>query len=188
VRWEVVLLMMSSGTFGHGIVVADANDCVSVFGAHLLHSALDAAGLARQWSVVSAVPAHRLRSHDVSILPSHVRKIVPRVVVADPDHLASADLIIGFSELRWPVIDHVRALHCPAPAFTLPEFIDDGEALTHARLSFSTLCDAAMRHALGRPPSHSTDSAGHLGDDEFWTNLADVCARFVELLQRVDLD
>lgn len=186
VRRAVVQLVTPSETPVHGIVVADASDCVSVFGSHLLHSALDAAGLARHWTVASAVPPHRLRSQDVSILPTHVRKIVPRVAVADPDRLATADLVVGFTELRWPVVDHVRALHCPAPALALPEFIDDGEALMHKPLSFAALSDAAMRHALARPAASSTQSDAHVSDDDFWTNLADVCARFAALLQRVN--
>jgi len=169
----------------HGIVVADADDCVSVFGSHLLSSALDAAGVGSRWEITSAVPPHRLRSGDVAALPSHVRKIVPRVVVADPDKLAAADFIVGFSEMRWPVVDHVRALHCPAPALSLPEFIDDGESLVGASVSFSALSDAALRHALSRP----TSTTPHQGDvaraEFFWTDLADVCARFATLLQRI---
>lgn len=169
----------------HCIVIADADDCVSVFGAHLLTSALDAAGVASLWSIASAVPPHRLRSADVASLPKHVRSIAPRVEVADPDHLAAADLIVGFSELRWPVVDHVRALHCPAPALVLSEFIDDAEVLAPRALPFATLTDGAMRHALGRQPSRSADLGGSATGDAFWTNLADICARFANVLQRV---
>jgi len=186
VRWVSVQRVSSLGGVSHGIVVADANDCVSVFGAHLLTSALDAAGLAPRWEIASAVPPHRLRSSDVAALPSHVRKIVPRVVVADPDKLAAADLVLGFTELRWPVVDHVRALHCPAPALTLPEFIEDGESLAGSSVSFAALSDAAMRHALGRSPSGSSRANGETNTHHFWTDVADVCARFAALLQRID--
>lgn len=169
----------------HCIVVADSNDCVSVFGAHLLTSALDAAGVSSLWSIASAVPPHRLRSADVSSLPKHVRSIAPRVEVADPDHLATADLIVGFADMRWPVVDHVRALHCPAPALVLSEFIDDAEVLAPKELPFAALTDGAMRYALGRQPSR-LDHVGHRPtDDGFWTELADVCARFANVLQRV---
>ena len=169
----------------HCIVVADANDCVSVFGSHLLTSALDAAQVATSWSIASAVPPHRLRGADVSSLPKHVRSIAPRVEVADPDHLAAADLIIGFTELRWPVVDHVRALHCPAPALVLHEFIDDAEVLAPSSLQFSALTDAAMRHALGRPSTPSGTLGSGVSDDDFWTDVADVCARFANVLQRI---
>ena len=182
----MVQLVTPSETPVRGIVVADANDCVSVYGSHLLHSALDAAGVAWRWAVASAVPPHRLRSNEVSALPTHVRKIVPRVAVADPDRLATAELVIGFTELRWPVVDHVRALHCPAPALALADFIDDGEALATRPLNFAALSDAAMRHALARPGASSTRSSANVSDDDFWTGLADVCARFASLLQRVD--
>lgn len=184
-RWVSVQRVSSLGGVSHGIVVADANDCVSVFGAHLLTSALDAAGLAPRWEIASAVPPHRLRSADVSALPSHVRKIVPRVVVADPDKLATADLVIGFTQLRWPVVDHVRALHCPAPALTLHDFIEDGESLVGTSVSFAALSDAAMRHALSRSTAARSDVANQASADQFWTDLADVCARFAGVLVRI---
>ena len=169
----------------HGIVVADSHDVVCVFGAHLLTSALDAAGVGSRWIVSSAVPPHRLRVAEVTDLPSHVRAIVPRVTVADPDLLASAELVLGFTDLRWPVVDHVRALHCPAPALTLPEFVVETEALGNTFVSFEELSDAAMLHALSRPGAHWLPSDANLQDDEFWTELADVCARFATVVQRV---
>jgi hypothetical protein len=107
-------------------------------------------------------------------------------VVADPDKLATADLVIGFTELRWPVVDHVRALHCPAPALSLPEFIDDGESLPGTTVSFAAFADAAMRHALGRSPAGAGSGPDGTGADHFWTDVADVCARFAALLQRID--
>ena len=184
-RLGLVQRVSSFDVATHGIVVADANDCVSVFGSHLLSSALDAAGVGPSWSIASAVPPHRLRSSDVAALPSHVRKIAPKVTVADPDKLASAELVIGFTELRWPVVDHVRALHCPAPALSLPEFIDDAESLVGSTVSFSALSDAALRHALTRPASSAQQPEDVTRTDYFWTELADVCARFATLLQRI---
>ena len=184
-RWVSVQRVSSLGGVSHGIVVADANDCVSVFGAHLLTSALDAAGLTPRWEIASAVPPHRLRSADVAALPSHVRKIAPPIVVADPDILATADFVIGFTELRWPIVDYVRALHCPAPALTLHDFIEDGESLAGASVSFAALSDAAMRHALSRSTTTQTPVANQEAAEQFWTDLADVCARFAGVLGRI---
>lgn len=186
VRWVVVQRVSFENSSSHGIVVADANDCVSVFGSHLLTSALDAAGVGPRWVIASAVPPHRLRAADVASLPTHVRKIVPRVVVADPDLLSTADLVIGFTELRWPVVDHVRALHCPAPALALPEFIDDGESLAGSTVSFAALSDAALRHALARSTASNQRIGAETRSERFWTDLADVCARFATLLRRID--
>lgn len=180
-QWSVNSEM---GSVNHNIVVADANDCVSVFASHLLHSALDTAGLATSWTIASCVPPHRLRSADISKLPTHVRSIVPRVHVADPDRLASADLLVGFTGMQWPVVDHVRALHCPAPAVLLAEFIDDAERLEPAAIAFDTFSDSAMMHALTRSPSDAS-AGGAVTDDETWFAIADLSARFAQVLKRV---
>ena len=167
------------------IVVADAHDAVCVYGSHLLHSALDAAGLSSTWLVTSAVDGTRLRIEDQAELPTHVRAVSTRAVAATPDHLAAADLLVGFTNMRWPVVDHVRALHSTAPAVALCNFVAEADAILGGTMLASDLVDAAMRHALTKP-SMTCEMCQHpISSDDFWTNLADVCAQFVTLAKRV---
>ena len=185
VRLLGTVMSIESSPRLHTIVVADAHDTVCVYGSQLLHSALDAAGLSSTWLVTSAVDGARLRDEDHSQLPPHVRSVSPRAVVATPDHLAAADLLVGFANMRWPVVDHVRALHCTAPAVALCNFVAEADAILGGKVLANDVVEAAMRHALTKP-SMTCESCQHpISSDEFWTNVADVCAQFATLVMRV---
>ncbi len=168
------------------IVVADADDAVCVYGAHLLHSAFDAAGLTSSWIVTTAVDGERLSVDDTAHLPGYVRAVSSRVPAATPDHLAAADLLVGFTNMRWPVVDHVRALHCTAPAVGLCTFVTWADASLDGAVAASDVVDAAMRHALTKQ-SMTCEMCEHpISSDEFWTNVADVCAHFATIVRRVE--
>ena len=169
----------------HTIVVADAHDTVCVYGSQLLHSALDAAGLSSSWLVTSAVDGARLRVDDVMELPPHVRAVSARAEVATPDHLAAADLLVGFTNVHWPVVDHVRALHCTAPAIALCNFVADADAILEGKHVGSGLVDVAINHALTKPSTTCEMCRHPISSDDFWTNVADVCAQFATLVVRV---
>lgn len=185
VRVEAVMMSVDSSSRLRTIVVADAHDVVCVYGSQLLHSALDAAGLSSSWLVASAVDGARLRVEDETELPPHVRAVSSRAEVATPDHLAAADLLVGFTNVRWPVVDHVRALHCTAPAIALCTFVADADATLGGKEVGSGLVDAAMNHALTKPSTTCEMCRHPISSDDFWTNLADVCAQFATLVMRV---